>query len=343
MNEDFIFREIESGFITEIDGQMYQLLSATFDEQAVKGILPTLTKEGEFAWAFGCVVYSLPPVGRIVPSINLTVSLRNTATNITSDRVIQLHSIPNASQLSTDLYSITEKKGITILSNRVLWSQDQSYLQNFVETGVRLRDESILILDLRGHGGGNDGYAAQWVSQYTGQPSIGGGMFAGNVLMSKTVGQLSQWATTMSPPQWRLREHVSLPTIQNENLVIVLTDNAIGSTGDAFVGMLRQLENVLFVGTNTSGTLVTGNVASVPLPYSRTNVAFGTHLNILPDLSPFEGVGFAPDLWVAPDASLERVLLFAKNLGFTITRAETDATASVRGVRRILSRLRTLR
>ena len=327
MNEDYILREIENGFITEIDGQTYQFSGATLNQQTVKGILPTLTKKGEFAWAFGYVAYNLPPTNTADPTLDLTVSLKNTETNAVSCRTIQLYSQPNASGLSTDTYFITEKEGITVLSNRRLWGQDQSVLQSFAETGRELRNEPILILDLRGHEGGNDGFAARWIQQYT-RGSIGSNVlrfirhftrgssvFAGNVLRSATVGELSQWLAPVSPPQWRVRRPGILSVIQNENLVIVLTDNAIMSTGDAFVGMLRQLENVLFVGANTSGTLVTGNIVGVPLPYSRANVAFGIHLNILPDLSPFEGVGFAPDLWVAPDASLERVLLFVNSLG----------------------------
>ena len=328
MNEDFILHQTENGFITEIDGQTHRFLRATLNEQAVKGILPTLTKKGEFAWAFGYIVYNLPPVGRIAPSINLTVALTNTATNVTSNRIIQLHSIPNASGLSTDTYSISYAEGVTVLSNRRLRDNDQSVLQSFAETGAELRNEPILIVDLRGNGGGSDMPAMRWVHQHTGQ--MPRNVFAGSHFMSLTVNQLSPHMSTASPPQWHQWGYSEVPTIQNDNLVIVLIDNAIGSSGETFVGALRQLENVLFVGTNTMGCLVTGNVGNTPLPYSRAHIAFGTSFSLRFDLSPFEGVGFAPDLWVPPNASLERVLMFANNLDYvsiTITRADTDVAA----------------
>ena len=326
INENYILHRTEDGYITEIDGQTYLFRRATLDGQAV--VLPTLTGAGEFAWTFGYVDYNQPPAYTASPTFYLTVQLQNMATNITSTRTIQLlHVVPNTSQLSTELYSITRREEIPILSNRRLTNPVPP---SFVATGARLRDEPVLILDLRGHGGGNDGYAWQWIYQYTGE-RVANSVFAGNVLMSATVGQVNQWGTVMSPPQWRLRQHgVTTPTIPNENLVVVLTDNIIGSTGDAFVGMLRQLENVLIVGTNTRGMLVTGNVGSVPLPYSRANVSFGIHLNIMPDLSQFEGVGVPPDLWVPPNASLERVIRFINNLDvvdIAITRADTDAAA----------------
>jgi len=83
-----------------------------------------------------------------------------------------------------------------------------------------------------------------------------------------------------------------------------------------FVGYLRQLRNVLVVGTNTSGTFLTSNIGMTILPHSGVGIMFGTHLNLRPDLSQFEGVGFMPDLWVPPGESLERVLRFVERYGF---------------------------
>ena len=103
--------------------------------------------------------------------------------------------------------------------------------------------------------------------------------------------------------------------IPNENLVIVLTDKNTGSAGEMFVGLLRQLENMLVVGTNTAGVLLTSSVGRTILPHSGLALIFGTQLNLRPDLSQFEGVGFMPDLWVPPGKSLERVLRFIERYG----------------------------
>ena len=308
MNESFILRKDESGFITEIDGQTYRFLEATLDEQVIN-VLPTLTEDGEFAWTFGYVVYGILPTDRISPRIELTVSLKNTQTHTVFYRVIQLRTIPDAApnRLSTQPYSITQREGIAVLSNRWL-NRD---LPSFIETGTELREAPVLILDLRNHRGGQSDFARRWLQQYTGQNISG--VFAGNRLESVASSALNHRVRTESP-RWHSWERPPISVIQNENLVIVLTDNAIRSAGDAFVGMLRQLENVLFVGANTRGVLVTGGILEVPLPYSRVNIRFGRQLNLLPDLSPFEGVGFSPDLWVPPNVSLERVLRFVHNL-----------------------------
>lgn len=76
------------------------------------------------------------------------------------------------------------------------------------------------------------------------------------------------------------------------------------------------MKNVVFVGIPAMGCLVSGNVNSAVLPESRLGLQFGTSLNIRPDLSEFEGIGFAPTLWVPLGESLDRVLKFAQQYGF---------------------------
>lgn len=60
--------------------------------------------------------------------------------------------------------------------------------------------------------------------------------------------------------------------------------------------------------------LITTNATTTILPNSGAAMFFGTSLNIRTDLSQFEGVGFMPDLWVPPQASLERVLRFINEI-----------------------------
>jgi C-terminal processing protease CtpA/Prc len=191
-------------------------------------------------------------------------------------------------------------------------------LQDFVDSAETLRNEPVLIIDLRGHSGGNDEIARQWVERYTGQSPCYSKMFTHFRLNSLTTDELTPWMIPMSPPQWSTTTPcLTCGFIQNENLVIVLTDNAVSSAGDTFVGFLRQLENVLFVGLNTRGVSVAGNVPLQPprLPHSGLTVSFGVSLSVRNDLSQFEGVGFKPDLWVPPGQSLERVLKFIERYG----------------------------
>jgi len=276
-------------------------------------ILPTLLHDGEFAWVFGRVEYGLQRDGERPVSIETAVRLENIETNGSYDHVVDLHFVSDSIIAPYGpAFSIDERNNVTILTNRnLLGQQADPIMQEFSNTGTALRDEPILILDLRGHGGGNDGFAHNWVFQYTGQAPDYGMMFRPARLNSLTVAELNPWMESASPPQWQIWDFDSAHRfIPNENFLIVLIDNSIGSAGDVFVGYLRQLENALFVGANTGGVLVTGNFGNTALPVSGFELGFGTSLNVRTDLSRFEGIGFAPDLWVPPQDGLERILKF---------------------------------
>jgi len=299
MNHSFVIHQTEDGFVTEVDGVLHRVLAITLEGQEVEGFLPTLTEDGQFAWAFGHVFYD----AQIMPgaaSYTADVTLENTETGERLTREMRLDRVLNASDRGQQMFELREVQGVTVLRNRHLAGGPMGA---FANTGTALRDEPVLILDLRGHGGGTAIYALDWVWQYTGQMP-GQALFYSVRPSTETLGELippleqiltsdqlelvQDWGAFLEDPEQGM--------IQNENLLIVLIDNAVASTGDMFVGYLRQLENVLIVGANTGGVLVTGDVTVVPLPYSRIPVMFGTGLNVRPDLSQFEGVGFAPDL-----------------------------------------------
>jgi len=138
--------------------------------------------------------------------------------------------------------------------------------------------------------------------------------------VTKMMQALSHSPAMIGAPRFRnfllpLREF-----IPNKNLVIILMDNRTTSAGEVFVGYLRQLENVLFVGANTHGNFVSAAIIRTSLQFSNLDIVFGSQLNLRPDLSQFEGVGFMPDLWVPPGESLERVLAFIERCGLNVRR-----------------------
>ncbi|MCL2772941.1 MAG: S41 family peptidase, partial [Oscillospiraceae bacterium] len=222
--------------------------------------------------------------------------------------------------LNWDIYSENTNSGIPILINRSLSETDAdstNKLNEFVATGSKLRSNPIQIIDLRWNIGGNDGYAKQWVQNYTGISPAN--PFFWTTLLSDTALDINnngggnspmpgtQWANILSPTQ---------KPIPNNNLLIVLTDGQCCSAGESFVGYLRQIDNVIFVGVPTMGCLLCGNVGSTILPESKLSIRFGVNLSVLPDLSVFEGNGFAPDLWVPPGESLDHVIKFIEQYGY---------------------------
>ena len=94
--------------------------------------------------------------------------------------------------------------------------------------------------------------------------------------------------------------------VEQDSVIFCLTDYATASAGEWFVGDLRTLEHVVFVGSNTCGATLMTNNQTYCLPHSGLSVFFGTSLMLTPDGNR-EETGFQPDLWVPPQEALEAV------------------------------------
>lgn len=307
MNEEYVVQKTEDGYTTVIDGRTYRILRAG---EAFECLLPTLTSDGELAWMFALMQTG----GEKYSQMDLGVDLEDMETQERSTQRILMFPVSDQyrASLSQELYTLDETDGITVLTNRRLYTNEgDPTLENFAATGRTVRDESVVILDLRCNRGGNSAYAFEWVRQYVlKQPP--NYVFLTTTLYSKTANLINSSSTAAFPPSWIGSKYQGPESLSNKNLLIVLMDNGIGSSGESFIGYLRQLDNVVFVGTNTVGCLITGNIGSSVLPNSKRQINFGVQLNIRPDLSQFEGIGFMPDLWVPPGQSMERVIRFVE-------------------------------
>lgn len=71
---------------------------------------------------------------------------------------------------------------------------------------------------------------------------------------------------------------------------------------------LRNKDNVIFVGTNSNGSLMNDDGVKIVLPNSKINIQCGSVLRFDYDETVFsEETGFRPDIWVGTD-SLEHTL-----------------------------------
>ena len=319
MNHNLIVRKGDSDFYVDINAVTYRIIEVFhYDGRVIEGILPTLTRDGELAWAFGYVTYGFRGYRPERRTIIMRAALENTITGESRTQNIFMSPVNNANVSHENLFAVREKNGIPILENRRLWPIPGDHpvmLTSLPATADRLRDEPVLIIDLRGNGGGNNAIVHQWMYRYTGFSQLTPMHSLMTELISHTVNELHRRTFyDLDELAWSV-PFTAVPQgfIPNENLVIVLMDNNVASSGECFVGYLRQMENTLFVGSNTMGAFLTGNVIQTPLPHSRFDIFFGVSLFARPDLSSFEGIGFAPDLWVPPDESLERVLRFIEN------------------------------
>jgi len=336
MNDEFTLRADTAGdFVAEIDGAEYRVVGVMRDARPEDAIAPTLTAQGEFAWAFALVDPGPPQ-----DSVGIEVLLENAATGESRTLAVNLPRVAAAPE--SPATAIVGTDGVAILGSRPLRMGSFEAYVEFFRSAVSSRKSPVLVMDLRGHGGDLGDFVREWVRIHTGSAETGLSAFATapgteTRTMSELRGFFISYQTEMemmrigsvatqlsaanrearaaevtAPPP---REAPARTPIPNGNLVIVLVDDDTASAGELFVGYLRRLENVLIVGTNTRGALLSGSLGRTALPHSGLDVMFGTNLHLRPDLSQFEGAGFMPDLWVPPGESLERALLFVERYG----------------------------
>jgi len=190
-----------------------------------------------------------------------------------------------------------------------------------------LRNEPVIILDIRSNIGGNSILPTHLFYLLVGEkvPPISRTLHIGNYdEFMYTMGAVTNWQR--SPFTGQLIYHPAKAygyyhfiidygprrIVPSENLIIVLTDRFTSSAGERTVEMALSMNNALVIGQNTAG--VYSNIAGgyFYLPNSGLPITFGLGTILLPYGLFSEGIGFAPDVWATGDA-LDAALALLRN------------------------------
>lgn len=292
-------------------------------------IFPSLNSNGEPVYRLGVLSSHLPEP--------LTVKAVDVPNG--NEKTFEIELYHSYSRFK-GIFSEDNVSGIPVISVRSFSDTHTDELEQFVLTGSTYKDEPFLILDIRNNTGGSTHWPLQWIGRFTGE--LPQGWFISTDLNSKTVmmgqvnmfrqllethpdtesyvaslhyaeGQVDLFERTGVPPYWSTYTFPSIQLISNTTTVIVLTDEWTASAGEGFVGYLRQLENVIFVGENSTGCVMSGNVALHQLHHSKLPVRLPSSLFFPVNLEFIEENGFSPDFWVPADDALDYVVAAVKN------------------------------
>ncbi|SUY46336.1 periplasmic protease [Clostridium putrefaciens] len=317
-NEDYIFRKDTKGYYTTINNTKWYATSID-EKPSDKYMKSTITKDGELAYSIGMLLNNS---GDIYP---LNISLTNNKTNETIDKIVNLKR--NLKANKTPEASVTEKTLdnipiLKIMSMRPTNPNDNS-LYDFVESAERLNKNKVLIIDLRGNIGGAESLWKKWLNAYMGQ----------DMEITQSVGKKNSkaklWAYKKyiekfsSDKELLIKINSSINNedygywdsylfngkwYENENLVFVLVDDDVASASEGFLSYLRNIENIIFVGSNSRGCLLVPDTSEFSLPNSNIILRFGTGIAFKNTDTNMDGVGFEPDIWVNSSDALDRVL-----------------------------------
>lgn len=235
-------------------------------------------------------------------------------------------------------YDYEEISGIPIFTMRRMYNVDSNdnSVELFAESANKAKNEDVIIIDIRGNIGGNDFGINEWFKNFTGKTPnktstlISLTSLLNNTLIKRAFGEntttkntqdsisestLSQRSNLLelancNENKWYIEklENKDDSLIKNNTKVFVLIDNHTASSGETFVRLLKNIENVIFVGTNTSGLGISDATNECILPNSKITVIYGSNLRLYNDFT--EGIGFESDIWINSNDSLDRILKF---------------------------------
>ncbi|MCA9491076.1 MAG: hypothetical protein KC621_14200, partial [Myxococcales bacterium] len=164
-------------------------------------------------------------------------------------------------------------------------TMNKARLDGLTATASELREEDVVVLDLRANGGGSDRPAADWVGALSpGRYQAAGGSDVdhGRWQAEAPFAYRSEGAPWTGERLW------------------VLVDRGVASSGETFTFLASQVPNARVVGESTSGCSENGNVTERgPLPHTGLVLHFGRTRFAWEDVRPIaEGVGIFPDLWL---------------------------------------------
>lgn len=326
------------------NGKRYTVLSIN-DADPASYILPSLNQEGE-------PIYRLGQLSAEKPAPLLLV-----AASEGQPRQFEIKlQRSDFDYYSEDVFREDFIGGIPVVRARSFSDYSSGELSQFVQTGSDHRGEAVVVVDIRGNGGGNEHWPVTWIRRLTGRRA--GAVFAYSELESKTSmagranafnywyreqgmetyrDELEQYASILESlesgarqPGWTGPIYPGLPLIPNDTSVIVITNGQVASAGEGLVLRISQLENVMVVGENSRGCLTFGNISMHKLPHSGLTVWLPINFGIFPDQVFREGAGLAPDLWVPASQAVDFTVAALRRGTLTTAQALPQAALEAR-------------
>ncbi len=314
MNRDLLFSREGEEFFLKKEGEEF-LVKKIADKDPSNYLEPSLDQGGE-------IVFRPVQLIKETTTVELEMVLENPEGEELK-KEISLSPVERERQSDEEISS-TLVKDIPVyrLGTFNLYGEDEDYHRVFSLAEEAWR-KSVSIIDIRSNIGGKIGPAQNWIAGYTGK-TVDFGIYC--VLWTETARRLlslrergeriyNYWASVAekypTPARgWAVQPFYKPEFIENERLLVVLVDSFTISSAERFVGMLRQIENTVIIGTNTGGINLTGIGQPLELPNSGIRTFLSNNIFLPLDLELREGKGFRPDFWVPGCYALEKAVSF---------------------------------
>lgn len=212
-------------------------------------------------------------------------------------------------------------------------SPDDDSIETFIKDSNKMKNKDKIIIDLRGNKGGNMVNIEEWYKGFTGEKlrldmiqvdlytetsvTLAKNKFKTKEnekenIKSDCIEAISQYESKDFFPGWSPIKYERYKEVENDVKVYILIDENTASAAEFLAYYLRRLDNVILVGTNTNGCILTGNCNLAYLTNSKIPVHVPYKIYLNTDFTNIDGLGLLPDLWVKPEQALDRIVKFIK-------------------------------
>ena len=188
----------------------------------------------------------------------------------------------------------------------------------FMKSAEEMKEYPISILDLRANEGGYRTSGEAWIETFSGKSER---VEAATVFVNSSITNEIFQTYNKKPFELLQKESIIPERIPNDKLVFVLINNFTASAGEWFVEELFNMDNVIFIGTNTMGCKISNKV-NYRLENSKIDLGIGDALTLSPYGEDFEYKGFQPDILVESDKALDRLLKMIEYYGISENKKE---------------------
>ena len=293
---DLQFEKDAKGFFTISDNQRLDFVS--FSDSRVS-MEPSLLASGEIVYS---PVLFCPDSEAVASTLSLKHpdgSLRTETLNWEGTNEYSFSNEPD--------FRYIEENGLAYISIRSFDEARHSELyEKFALTGSQVTDCKAIIFDLRCNSGGQESSIYQWVYNFAGEYPLLRQAAASRFSLLNSGNMISTYEPArIDSGKW----------IENDIPIVVLVNDYCASAGETALNVLKTLDNVLVVGSNSSGYQLGGNTWGVNLPNTGIFANIGTALRFFFDMENVDCVGYTPDLWCIPDNALDAALNMLVNSG----------------------------
>jgi len=223
-----------------------------------------------------------------------------------------------------DYPSLERIDGIPVITVMRMGSDGDEHAIGFMGLIDDVRDEDVIIIDLRFNRGGHMTRGFHWLYELLGEavPSSpltlfkhveGDGSLLANPELSYDP-EIFYGVDHLNEYYYLFLNHPDR-IVESEKTLIFLIGTNTASAAEYFVGLSMNMTNTLVIGRSTVGRAGFGAGVTLYLPNSGVNFGFGLTVIKWPDNLYAEGAGIEPDIWVMGDA-LEAALALLSNVDF---------------------------